>query len=142
MSYNPTDPSRVPEVQSFELAKGRLQAFKDANPKFFEVLEGLVHEYNISREAADKAVRAQCISCGDFDFYQKQTKIDGKALHDALGRGAFIKAGGTIKMEAKYAVDKKKLELAVAQGLVSAELAAEVTKEEARYHTPEAVSLP
>lgn len=142
MSINVKDPASINEVQAYCTAKARLQAFKDANPKFFEMLEMLVNEYNITREAAEKAVRTLNVSCGDFDYYQTQMKVDGGALHDALGRAHFLKVGGTIKMEAKYTMDKKKLDLAVAQGLIPSSVATAVSKEEPRYHVPDALVLP
>lgn len=142
MSYNQVPITNVPEVAAFEQAKQQLQSFKAANSQFFDVLDRLVEEYNTRLEAAEKAVRAQQASCGDFDFYQKATKIDGKALHDAVGREVFISIGGTIKMEAAYKVDGKRLQLALAQQRVTKELVEEVTKEEPRYHTPKPAVLP
>ena len=142
MSYNKVSTTEIPEVQAFEEAKEKLLAFKGANPKFFEVLDALVLEYNTTREAADKAVRARKASCGDFDYYQRSVKFDAKGLHDSLGREKFLAVGGSIKMEAEYKVDSKKLQLAVARKEVDAELVTELTTEEARYHSPKALSTP
>ena len=141
MSYNPVPPNEIPEVQAFENAKQALEQFKAANAGVLEAFAWYAREYNDKLEAADKAVRARGASCGDFDYYQKATKIDAAALYTALGREEFVAAGGTVKMVAEYKIDAKRLEQAVATKKIDPALAAEVTRVEARYKTPKPVSL-
>lgn len=142
MSYNPVPPQQIPEVIAFHNAKAQLEWFKQQNPQLFSTLDVLIDNYNTTLEAAEKAVRGANASCGDFDMYQRITKVDGKALHDAVGREAFISIGGTIKKETTYKVDNKRLQLAVAQNKVPKEVVDEVTKEEPRYHMPKPAVMP
>lgn len=142
MSYNVKPVEEIPEVQAFNIARDQLQAFKEANTQFFDVLDTLIQRYNDTLEAADKAVRSHGASCGDFDYYQKQTKVDAKTLYESVGRESFLKAGGVISTKAEYKIDAKKLSLAVAQNIIAKPLADEVTKEEPRYHAPKPAVLP
>ena len=142
MSYNQVPVQQIPEVLAYEQAKAAYTNFKVQHPQLFQQLDYLVEQLNTTMEAAEKAVRAQQATCGDFDLYQKVTKIDGKALHDAIGRETFIAIGGTVKMMADYKVDGKRLQLAVAQNRVAKDIVEEVTKEEQRYHKPTAAVIP
>lgn len=132
----------VPEVVAFEAAKRKLQEFKEANSELFDVLNDLVDRYNTTLEAASKATRGQAVSCGDFELYQTATKINGKALHDAVGRERFLALGGTIKTEFTYKVDKACLQTAMSKQQVAQDIYDKVVGEEPRYHAPKPISLP
>jgi hypothetical protein len=142
MIYNQVPVVNIPEVMAFEQAKEDLARYKQCYAQIVQGLEACIERYNSTLEAADKAVRSLKASSGDFEYYQKATKIDAKSLHDAVGRETFLTIGGTLKTETVYKVDPNRLQLAVAQQKVSAELVSEVTKEEARYHTPKPAVLP
>lgn len=126
----------IPEVVSYEQAKQMLNNFKAANPKFCETLAQLAEQYNQCREAAEKAVKALNVSCGDFDLYQKADKVDGDKVLDALGRDLFVEIGGTIKAKNEAKITAKQLQLALARNAIEQELYDEVVTEEPRYHKP------
>jgi hypothetical protein len=142
MSHNVVPTSAIPEVVAFDQAKQRLLQFKAANSAYYDALTQLVEDYNQKLEAADKVVRAQQVSCGDFDLYSKRPAVDGKALHDALGRPLYITVGGSVAFAVAYKVDAKKLQLAAAQGLVPQNIMDETVSETQMYHTPKSVGLP
>lgn len=131
----------LPEIQRLNVAKHNLEAIRAANAHFFETLRQHVEEYNSARAAAEKVVKAGKVSCGDFELYQQATKIDGQALHDAIGRDAFLRIGGSVATEVTYKIDKKRLEQAVAKKEIPKEVAEEVTTQEARYHAPKEIVL-
>jgi len=137
-----SDIQAIPEMVAYEQAKQMLYNFKAANPQFFEMLSQLTEQYNQTREAADKAVRALGVSCGDFDLYQKVDKVDGDKLLNALGRDLFIEIGGSIKGKSEAKIGHKQLQTAVARGVVDQELYNDVVKEEPRYHTPPECIVP
>lgn len=135
-------PHEIPEVAEFEQVKTRLRAIKQANAQFFNEFEQLISEYNQKLEAAEKAVRAQQVRCGDFDLYQTVLKVDGEKLFTAIGREEFLSIGGTITMETSYKITAKRLEIAKAQQKVDTTLCDEVVTEEMRYHRPPPAGLP
>lgn len=141
MSNQPVS-TGIPEVDEYYFAKRKLEMFKAQHQALFTEYAAYVEEYNQKRQAAEKVVRAKNISCGDFDLYQEVTKIDAKALHDAVGREVFISVGGALKFGYDYKVDPKRLQLAVAQGRISQDLVNEITKKEPRYHMPLEYTVP
>jgi hypothetical protein len=141
-NLDPVPVTDIPEVLRFQQAQERYKQFQDANPQLFEYLEALQQEYNTALEAADKAVRARSVSCGDFDLYTRTQKVDAKALHDAVGRQPFIDLGGHVGSVATYTIDKKLVERAVVTGVLNKTIAEEVTSNTAAYHAPKPISLP
>ena len=136
------DPRNLPEVLDYEQAKAILAQFKLMNAPFMEQLEALVEQYNQRREAAEKAVRARGVSCGDFDLYQAYEKPDGQALLNALGREAFIGIGGTIITSHDAKIEAKQVQVALARGIIDQPLYDEVTSIVVRYHLPREISTP
>jgi len=135
-------PTEIPEVQAFEDARAMLYAFREANPQFFQHYDALVEDYNQKREAADKAVRAADVSCGSWDQYQRYTAYDWEKLYEALGRERFIEAGGKIGSKKMFKGDVKRLEMAIAQGIVPKDVAEACTEIETKYHVPPAAVVP
>lgn len=142
MIHNQLPNTSIPEVADFALAQQQLEAFKQTYQQFFDALAPIVANYNQKLEAADKAVRAKQASCGAWELYQKVTKYDSKALHDAVGRDTFIAIGGSVKHAAGYKVDAKKLLLAVAQGKIPQATVDEIAEETCSYHAPKPAILP
>jgi hypothetical protein len=139
MGSNTKQPEEVPEVAAYEEAAQVLEAFKQNNEQVFATYSALVDDVNQKREAADKVVRAQQISCGDWDLYQWQTKYDAKALFEALGRDGFMAVGGKMKKVTEFDLDKAKFKMAVSGGEVPEEVADAVISVSPRYHAPKAL---
>jgi hypothetical protein len=139
---NQKDISEIQEVREFVSAQAALAEFKEQNAPVFEQFEHLAETYNQRLEAAEKICRANAISCGPFEMYQTQTKIDGQALHNAVGRENFVTIGGEINTKVEYKVDKARFEAAVARGLVTQPVIDRVVSVSPRYHMPGKVEMP
>lgn len=140
MGHNRKDIGAIPEVAAYEEAKQMLDAFRAVNEQVFSTYADLVDDLNQKREAADKVVRAQEASCGDWDLYQYQTKYDAKALFEALGRDGFLAVGGKLKKVTEYDVDKAKVKMAISSKQIPEEVAEAVVTVSPRYHAPKPVS--
>ena len=140
--YQDTPVNTIPEVAAFEDVRQRLAAFKEANKAFFDYLDALSEEYNQKLEAADKAVRARGVSCGEFELYQYNTKYNPELLYQYLGRDRFLEVGGKIIQQTVYDVDKGLVDAAIASKTIPENIAGEVRKKEARYHKPDKAVLP
>lgn len=108
------DPMDIPEVVDFMDAKDKFESFKEHYADVFAQLEELAQEYNATLEAADKAVRAQQVSCGPFDAFQWSTKYSADTLYDLVGKEKFIEYGGKISTVTQYEVDKSRVESLIA----------------------------
>lgn len=140
--YNDTPVDSIPEVRAFEDVKARYQAFREANPAYFNILDSLMTEFNEKLEAAEKTCRAKSISCGSFAFYQQATKIDADRMHDVLGRERFLAMGGGVKVIEQKEFDRARVEANVKSGNIKPDEAKEFIRNEPRYHKPEKVNLP
>jgi hypothetical protein len=132
----------VPEVAAYEGAKAMYESFKAAHLPVVEKLQEFLEYVNQTKEAAEKAVRAAGISCGDFDLYQQVDKVDGDTVLNAVGRDVFIGMGGTIKVKSEAKIGVKQLKTALAQKTITQDLYDEVIKVENRYHMPPTGALP
>jgi len=126
----------VPEVLEYEQTKAALHQFLEQNQPVFDSYQQLVEMYNTALEAANKSVRALGVSCGDFDLYQRNDKVDEEALHNAVSREDFLSMGGSVIMTRKVKVDKKRFMTRHAQGEVAQELYDAVVSYEDKYHAP------
>jgi hypothetical protein len=135
-------PVNIPEVMEFQNARDYLNQFLQANTSVIEQLRQYIDHYNQTREAAEKVVRARGVTCGDFEIRSQAFKVDSEKLLNAIGREAFIQAGGTLKRKAEAKIDYKQLEIAMAKGQISQEIFNEVTKREDRYHIPSPLYSP
>ena len=133
--------SAIPEVAAFVEAQERLQRLQDAYPEIFVQFKQLAEDYNQALEAADKAVRAQKVSCGPFSLMSVTTKYDAEKLYEEVGREAFLKFGGIEKSVTKYEVDKGRLEAAIAANAVPAKVVEDVRDISPRYKKPEKIVL-
>lgn len=136
------DPSSIPEVVEFLDAQDAIQTFKESNAAVFEQYAELAERYNTALEQADKVCRAKQVSSGPFDLYQFTTKYDAEALYNAVGRDKFLEVGGKIDSKTIYDLDKGRLEAAVAQKKVPAEVIDQVRKETPAFHKPDKLVLP
>lgn len=140
--FNETPVAEIPEVSSFERLQEEYQAFRKANPEFFKYLEALAERYNSALEAADKAVRARQISCGDFALYQIATKYNADILFQGMGHDRALAVGGIASTRTVYEVDKTRVEASIASGAIPPAIADQVKKQEPRYKKPSKLELP
>lgn len=140
--HNEVTVEEIPEVSAFAEVKAKYEAFKTANPEFFDYLNALTEEYNTAWEAAEKAVKSRGVSCGDFVLYQFATKYKPDLLFQAMGHDRFLAVGGVVATKTVYDVDKTRVDSAIASGAIPPAVAAEVRVQEARYHKPDKLELP
>lgn len=127
----------VQEVLAYEQAKEQLQQFITQYQQVFDTYRQLADQYNTTLEAANKAVRGLGVSCGDFDLFQRNDKVDADKLHDSVTREQFIEMGGIVTTVRKVKVDKLRFMTKHAQGNVDQELYDAVVSTEDKYHTPD-----
>jgi hypothetical protein len=140
---NQVPTEQIPEALRFETVKSQLEAFKAANPAFFDYLVPLVEEYNNSLEAAEKAVRAQGVSCSDFILKNFTTKFNAEALYEWAGSPEkFLELGGTLSTVQVRGCDKSRVTTSVNSGRIPGDVAAEVMKKTPTYSKPDKVTLP
>lgn len=131
----------LPEVAAYQEVKDRYRAFKAANPAFFEYLDKLQEELNQKLQAADKAVRARQVSCGEFELYQWQTTYNAEELLQAMGRDKFLQVGGTMTTQTVYGVDKARVDAAIAAQDIPPTVAERVRIRHPRFHKPDALGV-
>jgi len=135
--------STIPEVQAFETAKRELEEFKAAHEAFYNDLVRLLDIYNAARDAADKVVRAQQVSCGPFQLAARPSvSYDAEKLYEEMGEPFFFAHGGKVENKPVYVVNKPQVEAAIAAGLVPDEVVESVRRINVRYHTPKKAELP
>jgi hypothetical protein len=136
MRHNIKSVEEIPAVAEYNEAKEMLQAFCEANENTFKYYDTLVENLNQKLEAADKIVKSEGVSCGDWELYQYATKYNAIALYEALGREQFLKVGGKLEKITNYAVDKVKIQSAIASKAISKEIADQVVSKNPMYHSP------
>lgn len=140
--HNDTPVETIPEVAAFQAVKARYEAFRQANPQFFDYLNVLQEEFNQTLEAAEKTVRARKVSCGDFELYQFSTTYKPEELLQAVGRERFLELGGKITTQTIYDIDKGRVDVAIERGDIPAEAAERVRVKSPKYHKPTKLVLP
>jgi hypothetical protein len=126
----------IPEVAEFLAAMGRLEAFRQQHPDIFAEFDKYIDDYNTKLEMAEKTVRAEGVSCGPFELYQFGTKYDAKNLYDLVGHERFFTIGGSTSTQTVYEVDPQKVEMAIEQGKIPADVVDSFRTVTPRYHAP------
>lgn len=136
--------SDISEVADFEEADAQLREFMNQHRDIFNRYEQLAGQYNQRRQAADKAVRAADVSCGPWDRFSQQIKIDWKGLYDYFGgdKNAFMNAGGHISRVTQYTGNKEEIEVRIASGEIPADDAKAFRTISGRYKKPDPITLP
>lgn len=129
----------IPEVQRFLEESEMLDEFRTAHKQLFEIYGQLIENMNQARDEADKAVRAQKVSCGPWKMLRVQTDYDTEKLRDLIGEQRFLELGGTKSMKITYGMEKAALEAAIARREITDEIQEEIVKETPYYTAPKAL---
>ena len=133
---------RFVKVGEFIDAEDALREFKEEHAPLFDQLRELTERYNAALEQAEQVCRAREVSCGPIDLYQYTTKYDATALYNAVGRDQFLALGGQLSTVTEYSVDKGRLEAAIAQNKIAADVVPQIRKETPNFHKPNKLVLP
>ena len=136
------DTTAIPEVERYQIAKQRLNEFREANAPFFEAFAQLAHEYNEAVDEAERVVKSKKVSCGDFEIYQDATTFDPDAALELLGRKRFLECGGKEETVRKLSIDKKRMTMAIEANVIDPESAKLIRKVSPRYRKKGRVELP
>lgn len=139
MRYNEKPVEEVPEVAAYLEAESRLQAFKDTHAEIFEEMEQLAEMVNSARQDAEQVCRSREISCGPFELYQYQAKLNADKLRDALGTEAFLNHGGRIEKKEIATFERRKFDALLASNTITEEVADQCYVKAPRFHIPDPV---
>ena len=140
--HNEVPTASIPEVDALEQVKARMKTFMEANEQFFEWWNELVEEYNDKMQAADKAVRARGVSCGDWSIGSYQTKYDFDYMYERYGRDEFLERGGKLETIQVKSGDKKRVDLQIDSGKMAKEDAEHIRKKGPKFSGPKPIGVP
>lgn len=140
--YNEVPVDSIPEVAALEQTKTRMRKFMDDNAQFFQWWSELVEEYNDRLQAADKAVRARGVTCGDIVVGSYQTKYDWDYMYERYGRDEFLERGGKLETIQTKSGDKKRVDLQIDAGKIAKEDAEHIRKKTPKFSTPKPLGMP
>jgi hypothetical protein len=126
----------IPEVDALEQTKQRIKKFMEDNAQFFEWWKELAEEYNDRLQAAEKAVRARQVSCGDIELGSFQTKYDWDYMYERYGRDEFLERGGKLETVQVKSGDKKRVDLQIESGKIAKEDAEHIRKQSPKFTVP------
>jgi hypothetical protein len=138
--HNEVPIASIPEVDALEQVKSRMKQFVDSNAQLFEWWNELVEEYNDKLQAADKAVRARGVSCGDWSVGSYQTKYDWDYMYERYGRDEFLERGGKLETQQVKSGDKKRVDLQIDSGKMDPEDAGHIRKKTPKFSGPKPVT--
>lgn len=136
MPNKPVPIESIPEVVAYEEAKEMVDIFREQHKKVFASYDMLIDSLSQKRDAADKAVRSRQVSCGDWDWYQTQTKINVDLLLNTLGVERFLEIGGTSTTETIYKIDEDTIKAAATRKFITETLSKEAIVKIPKYHAP------
>ena len=140
--HNEVPAGSISEVAALEQTKERLKKFMADNAQLFEWLNQLIEEYNDRLQAADKAVRARQVSCGDFELGSFQTKYDWDYMYERYGRDEFLERGGKLETVQVKSGDKKRVDLQIDSGKIAVEDAEHIRKKTPKFSGPKPIGMP
>jgi hypothetical protein len=137
----PVTVDEVPELMAYELAKRKLDNFKNKHAALIEELTSLAEAHNTALEAADKAMRANSYTCAPFNLQHFTTKYNADEAFVLLGRNGFLAAGGKVETKEVYEIDKDRFEAAISQGKIADEVVEKVRTETPTYKKPKPLAV-
>jgi hypothetical protein len=140
--HNEVPINSVPEVAALEQTKARMRKFMEDNSQFFEWWTELVEEYNDRLQAAEKAVRARQVSCGELELGSYQTRYDWEYMYERYGREGFLERGGKLNTVVVKDGDKKRVDMQIDSGKIPAEDAQHIRKKGPKFTIPKPIGMP
>lgn len=133
--------SKIREVQELQDIKTELEQFKAEHADIFMQYKDLVDRYNSALEAAEKEVRSQGVTCGDFENYSVSVKYKPEKMFEELGEELFLKCGGSTSTKTVYEIDPKRVDAAVASGQIPEECVDNFREVRRNYHQPKKLAV-
>lgn len=133
--------NKIAEVQELSDIKVELEQFKAEHANVFMQYKDLVDRYNSALEAAEKEVRSQGVTCGDFENYSVSVKFNAAKMFEELGEEMFLENGGAATSKTVYTVDDNKVKAAIASGKIPEECVDNFREVRRNYHSPEKLSV-
>lgn len=119
-------PEEIPEVQTYLEELKMFEEFKKLHSHLFETYDYLLDTMNQRLVEADKAVRAQQVSCGPWHLQRIQIKYDPEKLRELVGEKRFFDLGGTKQTKITYEIGKSMIETAIARKELEDDLIEEI----------------
>lgn len=133
--------SEIAAVQDAADLKMQIDALKGEHPDVFMQYQDLVDRYNAKLEEAEKEVRAQGVSCGQFENYSVSVKFKADKMFEELGEEMFLANGGAMAQKTEYTVDEKRVEAAIAAGTIPEECVDNFREVRRNYHKPDKLTV-
>jgi len=139
---------QIPEVLAHAEASIALNRFMNEHSDVFDQYVKLAITFNTTRESAGMRVREMCIelghgvTCGPFVFKHFATKYNVQKLYDIVGEDAFRNMGGTVISVPTPQMDKKLIEVRIAQNVIAKEVRDAFVNDIPNYTQPEKVVVP
>lgn len=131
----------IPAVQELVDLKMQIDGLKAEHPEVFMQYQDLVDRYNAKLEEAEKEVRTQGVSCGQFENYSVSVKYKADKMFEELGEEMFLANGGSTFQKTEYAVDQKRVEAAIAAGTIPEECVDNFREVRRNYHKPDKLTV-
>jgi hypothetical protein len=132
----------IPEVAKFIEAAAKWDRIKAAYEEAINAINTIAEEYNTSLEAAEKAVKANGVSCGPFTILSTAESYDANMLIELMGNEAYLKIGGEVSTIRKYEINKDKVNAALVTGALAPKIADAARKTVVRFNRLHKVELP
>ena len=132
----------IPEVAAHEAVLASWRKFQQDNEELFNYIHQFEEQLNTTRQAADKAVRAQGVSCGSWHKYREDQKPNPDVAYQIHGHEKFLMLGGSTETVTKKKMDKARYMSNVLAGAVTPEEAEAVVKTSNVYHSPDEMVVP
>lgn len=139
---------QIPEVQAYVDEQTALYRFMDQHKDVFLQFALLGEKHNNALERADKKMRELCaanetgVSCGPFVFKHFATKYNVEKLYNIVGRERFLEFGGTVPHVPTPQLDKKQIEILIAQNAITKDLRDLFVNNVPNYEKPQKVGMP
>lgn len=102
------------EVDEFLQAQERYFRWQQQYPQAYKELLELQSEYNATRDAAEKILRAHGKSEGPFVIKNSRLSYDAEKLYDEVGKERFLELGGEIATSQTFKIDSTTLQSKIA----------------------------
>lgn len=110
----PHEEQLTEEVDEFLQARERYFRWQKQYPQAYSELLELQSDYNATRDAAEKILRAHGKSEGPFQIKSSRLSYDAEKLYDEVGKEVFLALGGEISTNVSFKIDSTTLQSKIA----------------------------